>query len=154
MGRALPGGSTAPPPPSDPLHSPPPPPQRTSASQVLDSAWDKASSGGNPTKPTYARNPQFALTVRKRSHFVIVLIKMDARGADAGADESPATNIRVFNTDGKKLTNPNAAQLLANSGTYDYANSVWLWLHAKGGRVRGHKKICVTEIGLQFGPLS
>ena len=92
--------------------------------KVLDAAWDKTSSGGNPTKPTYARNPQFALTVHKRSHFVIVLIKMDSRGADGGVDESPATNIRVFNTDGKKLTNPNAAQLVGTSGTYDYANSI------------------------------
>jgi len=88
---------------------------------ILMGGWDKHSSGGNPTKPTYGRNPQYSLTVKEGGLFVVVLFKRDDRGTGDN-DESPAVNLRVFKTDGQRADA--RSKLLGSSGTFDYANSV------------------------------
>lgn len=76
-------------------------------------AWTRSTAGGNSESPAYLTNPQFSLEVRSKAEIALLL-----EAVQPATDTKVAVHIKVFFTNGSRVTAPRSRDIVAHSGDY------------------------------------
>lgn len=82
-------------------------------------AWSRSTAGGNSESPTYLSNPQFSLKLNCKAEVGILL-------ASIQSERKPklAVHIKIFFTDGSRVTTLRTRDIVAQSGDYRRGSAV------------------------------
>jgi calpain-7 len=76
-------------------------------------AWTRSTAGGNSESSSYLTNPQFSLSVRSKAEIALLLEE-----TQPATDMKLALHIKVFFTQGSRVTTLRARDIVAHSGDY------------------------------------
>lgn len=93
-------------------------PRRYHSTVSKSAAWTRSTAGGNSESPTYLANPQFSLEVSTKAEIAILL-----ESIPAASSAEIAVHVKVFFTNGSRVTNLRMRDMVTHSGDYRRASA-------------------------------
>jgi calpain-7 len=78
-----------------------------------NAAWTRSTAGGNSDSPTYLANPQFSLKLMSSTNIAVLLGSLQSE-----KESKLAVHVKVFFTDGSRVTTLRTRDIVAHSGDY------------------------------------